>query len=352
MSRTDAHSRARSGFSLVELVLACALLAILLAAGRGAIGLAHKSARSRVVDLSVSLNSALNEMSSDVSCAVAVVQLTTTSIEITVPDRNADGADDFILYSWSGTPDAPLLRTINTGAPEVLVSALRSFSISSTQQAITVPVATGRVNERLVGGNATTSGLKTTTISASNFRAGSFVPSNLGTGATSWNLTRVRVMVRQSSPVVGSFAVQVQSTNAQAPSGVVLGEVSIAESDISSSYAWKEATFSGISNLSTVTPIAIVVKRQSPAIEPCDLQATSSGGALVAGNAYFSSSTSGASWSAVAAEDMIYGVYGVPNSPAATTPATGLRSIRVSAESTSGVSAHINVPVVNLPPMP
>ncbi|MGH7243448.1 MAG: prepilin-type N-terminal cleavage/methylation domain-containing protein [Phycisphaerales bacterium] len=341
----------RSAFSLVELVLACALLAILLAAGRGAIGLAQSAARSRTVDQSVSLSGSLNDLTGDIACATHVIGVTSTSIGVVVPDRNGDGEDETIEYSWSGTAGAPLLRVVNSGTPETIVSRLQSFSIVSSQQTITVPDVGTKNTERLVGGNSTSSGLKTTVITASNFRAGSFVPANLPATATSWNLTRVRVMVRQYSPVVGSFAVQVQTTNGQVPTGVVLGEVSIAESDLSTSFGWKDVAFTNISNLSKINPLAVIVKRLSPAIEPCELQATNSGGAMVAGNMYFSSSTSGASWTTVPAEDMIYAVYGIPNSPAPTTTGTGVSSVRITAESSSGVSMQVNIPLSNIPQM-
>lgn len=341
--------RTRSGFSLVELVLACALLAILLAAGRGAIGLANRAARSSALEGSMALGAALNDITADVGCATQILTSTATSIGVLVPDRNGDGEDESIEYSWSGTSGAPLLRSVNGSAAETIVPSVRTFTIDSTQQTITIPDTSAKVTERLVGGNSTTSSLRTSTISATNFRAASFIPANLGTGATSWNLTRVRVMVRQNAPIMGSFAVQVQTTNAQVPSGVILGEVTIAESDISSTFAWKDITFSSITNLSTVTPLAIVVKRLSPAIEPCDVQATGSGGAVVAGNAYFSSSNSGSSWTTVSGEDLIYGVYGTPNAPTPTTTATGLRSMRITAESAAGVALHINVPIANIP---
>lgn len=343
------HRRQRNGFSLVELVLACALLALLLAAGGGAVGLAKRAARSSVVDRSMSLSAALDDLTSDLGCSLQIQSLQPNSIDFFVPDRNGDGEEELIEYSWSGTSGAPLLRTINGGDPEILVSGMHSFSIASSQSSITVPAPAAKNSERLVGGNTTSSSLKTTTISATNFRAGSFIPANLPAGATSWKLTRVRVMVRQNSPVMGSFSIQVRSTNAQAPSGAALGEVAIAESDISASYAWKEAAFSGIDNLSPINPVAIVVTRLSPAIEPCDLQATSSGGAMVAGNAYFSSSNSGSSWTPVTGEDMIYAVYGIPNVPDATVTATGLSSIRVSAVPTAGAAVHIQIPAANIP---
>jgi len=333
----------------VELVLACAVLAILLAAGRGAIGLAHRAARSSSIDQSVSLCGSLNDLTNDIECAIQVFDVTSTSVGVVVPDRNGDGEDDSIKYSWSGNAGDPLLREFNSGTPEAVVESLQSFSIVSSQRTITVPDVAAKNTERLVGGNSTSSGLKTNTITASSFRAGSFVPANLPATATSWNLTRVRIMVRQCSTVLGSFAVQVQSTNAQAPSGTLLGEVSVAESDISASYAWKDIVFSNITNLSKTSPIAIVVKRLSPAIEPCELQGTNSGGAIVAGNAFFGSSTSGASWSAISGEDMIYAVYGIPNTPTPTTTGTGVSSVRITAESTSGVAMYVNIPLSNIP---
>ncbi|MFO0860268.1 MAG: prepilin-type N-terminal cleavage/methylation domain-containing protein [Phycisphaerales bacterium] len=341
----------RRSFTLLELVLACALLAILLTAGAGAVGLAKKAARSAAAERANELSAALEELSADADCSTGVARLTANSLVLIVPDRNGDGEDESIEYSWSGTRGAPLLRAINGGTAETLATSLQAFSITSSTTSITVSTPVAKATERLVGGNSTGSGLTNTIISASNSRAASFVPANLGATATSWTLTRVRLMARQSAPVLGSILVQIQTSNAQYPSGTVLAETTINEADLSVSFAWKDVNFSTLTNLSTVSPLAIVVKRVSPAIEPCDLRATTSGGAMVSGNAYFSSSNSGSSWSMISGEDLIYAVYGIPTSPAGTMTATGVSSIRISAESTAGVAMHLQVPLSNIPSM-
>lgn len=343
------HLAARRAFTLVELVLACALLAILLAAGRGAIFLASKSARSVPADQSVTLSAALNQVSADILGSTQIFELSQNSIGLVVPDRNGDGEDESIKYSWSGTAGAPLLRTQNSGNAEAIVASLQSFAVAAVERSITIPGQPTKNVERLVGGNSATSGLYGTSISSSNARAGSFVPANLPAGATSWSLTRVRVMVRQNSPVSGSFSVQVQRTNAQTPSGQVLASVNVAESELSSSFAWKEVKFSGLENLSTISPLAIVINRVGSAMVPCDLQITGSGGAQVAGNVHFSSSDGGTTWTSNAGNDMIYAVYGIPNTPTPSATGSGASTVRIRAESSPGVVVHINVAAPNVP---
>lgn len=351
MNRRTNHSRftAARAFTLVELVLACALLALLLTAGRGAILLASKSARSIPADQSVTLSTALNQVSADILSATQVYAISANSIGLIVPDRNGDGEDESIEYTWSGTAGAPLTRTQNSGNAEPIVASMQSFAISTVERTITVPGQPTKNTERLVGGNSTSSGLYGTSISSSNARAGSFVPANLPASATSWNLTRVRIMVRQNSPVAGAFSVQVQRTNGQVPSGQVLASVNVAESELSASFGWKEVTFSGIENLSTISPLSIVINRVGSAMVPCDLQITGSGGAQVAGNAHFSSSDGGSTWTNNAGNDMIYAVYGIPNTPTPSATGTGVSTVRIRAESSPGVVMHINVAAPNVP---
>ena len=332
----------------MEAVLACSLLAILLVAGRSAVVLAARATRGPALDDAMMLASAMSDLSSDALCSTQSPTVTANSITLVVPDRNGDGEDEQITYSWSGTPGAPLQRSVNGAAPSTLLTAIKSFTVATSSASISVPGTPTKSTERLVGGNSTSSGLYSTTISSTSSRAASFIPS-LPSTSTSWTLTRVRLMVRQSSTVSGSFNVQIQTTNAQSPTGVALATATIAEFDLSASFGWKDISFSGLTNLSTVAPLAVVVTRAGAAANPCDLQHTSSGGAQVAGNALYSSSNGGTSWSNVSGDDMIYAVYGIPDTPTAQVSTTGLKTLRISAETTSGAVQQISVPTLNTP---
>ncbi|MBX3390030.1 MAG: hypothetical protein KF691_11335 [Phycisphaeraceae bacterium] len=351
MTAAGLRPSSRPAFSLLELVLACAILAILLAAGRGAIGLAKNAARSPVVDRSILLSAALDDLTNDVSCSTRITRITANAIGVVVPDRNGDGADELIEYSWSGTAGAPLLRSLNGAAPETVVPSLQSLSIVSDQQTISVPGSPAKTVEVQVGGFYYNSGLKNTSIKNDTWRCGSFVPANLPTNATTWNLTRARLMLRTKNAIDSTLAVQVRTTNAQFPSGVVLDQCIVSESELSSSYAWKDVTFTKTTGLSVINPIAIVVSYVSGGSEACELLSSGSGSAMIESNSYFKSNDQGASWSLLGSEDMIYAVYGTPNVPTPTTTATGLTSIRVTAESTSGVPIQVNIPIVNIPQM-
>ncbi len=349
MNRPVFQGRSAHGFSLVELVLACAILAMLLVASRSAVYLAAKAGQSVPAQRTVELSSALSDLSADLACATSISSLSASSIGVVVPDRDGDGNADAITYSWSGVPGDPLVRTTNGGSGETLVGSMRAFSVAGACQTVTVAGVGVKNSERLLGGNSTTSGLKNNSIKNDNYRAGSFVPSNLPANATSWDLTRVSIMVRQKSSIDGTFAVQVQTTNAQAPSGRVLGQVVVAESSLASNYAWKDIVFTDISNLSVTNPLAVVVKHVS-GNEACELQSTGSGGAMIAGNACFKSTDQGASWSSMN-EELIFVVYGIPNVPAPTATASAVTSIQVLAESVPGIVMHINVPTSNVPQM-
>ncbi|MCY2929664.1 MAG: hypothetical protein NTV86_09265, partial [Planctomycetota bacterium] len=55
----------------------------------------------------------LQQITAEVALAKTVTERTATAITFTIPDRNADGQDETIRYSWTGTAGGALTRTYN-----------------------------------------------------------------------------------------------------------------------------------------------------------------------------------------------------------------------------------------------
>jgi len=124
------HQIQRSGFTLVELLLAVSVMTILLGGLASAVLLAShalpdpKNPMTAVTDGS----NVLEQISSEIYSAINVTQRTPTSITFTVHDRNVDGNPEIIRYRWSGIPGDPLKRKYNGFIETTVASAVFDFN--------------------------------------------------------------------------------------------------------------------------------------------------------------------------------------------------------------------------------
>jgi Tfp pilus assembly protein PilW len=129
-----AAAQRRRGFSLVELVLAGALMAVLLGAMASVLVVTTRAVPG-VTGSAPSISAAaaaVTQMAEELRTAASFSHRTGTAVAFTVPDRNGDGSADPVRYEWNGTPGAPLVRTGRGGVTTSLVPGVRSFSLSYT----------------------------------------------------------------------------------------------------------------------------------------------------------------------------------------------------------------------------
>ena len=124
----------RGGFSLVELVLAAALMAVLLGAMASVMVVTSRAvpgASGSAPSISAAA-SAVTQMAEELRTATAFTHRTGTAVAFTVPSRDADAAPDAVRYEWSGTPGGPLVRTGRGGVTTTIVPGVQSFSLAYT----------------------------------------------------------------------------------------------------------------------------------------------------------------------------------------------------------------------------
>ena len=105
----------RRAFTLAEVMISMVVVSIILGAIASVMRLATKqfaSASSGVSNVTKG-TALLQQIIAEVAVAKTVTERTATAITFTVPDRNADGQDETIRYSWAGTAGNPLIRTYN-----------------------------------------------------------------------------------------------------------------------------------------------------------------------------------------------------------------------------------------------
>jgi hypothetical protein len=121
----------RPGATLVELMLAIAAAAALLAGMASTMGVAVRASNPKNTPAAELLETAacLADIAADFQFATSITELTTAAVTITVPDRNADLAQETIRYAWAGAGQ-PLTRSYNGGGAAALVSPVQSWTLT------------------------------------------------------------------------------------------------------------------------------------------------------------------------------------------------------------------------------
>ncbi|NNM24500.1 MAG: prepilin-type N-terminal cleavage/methylation domain-containing protein [Phycisphaerales bacterium] len=139
-------SRARHGFTLIELILATGITTLLVGGLASAILLATRSIDTGVSPVADtrSANDTLDWIETDLAFATTA-ETSPHELALTVPDRNdADLLPETIVYRWSGIPGDPLLRRYNAD-PEVTIASavtdLEFFPPTRTTEPSQVPPA-------------------------------------------------------------------------------------------------------------------------------------------------------------------------------------------------------------------
>ena len=157
------RKRNQHGFSLVELVVAMGISAILVAS---LVSVVHLSTRSLALSTSPtaernSAMSALHHVQKDLRRALDFESVSATRVRFAVPDRDGDQLPEWITYEWVGSPDYELRKTVELstqgpGAPyEVVANGVLTFSFSflQEQQGTAASVAPERSDEMLLFAN-------------------------------------------------------------------------------------------------------------------------------------------------------------------------------------------------------
>jgi len=126
------RSRRHSGYTLIEMVLALAIMSTLLLGMSASIVIASRTVSDGldVVGLALQTSDVLGEVNSDLSMAEAFVDRSDSSVTFCVPDRDGDGQSDVVRYWWTGADDKRLMKQINDGPEIALAEDVRQFGLT------------------------------------------------------------------------------------------------------------------------------------------------------------------------------------------------------------------------------
>jgi type II secretory pathway pseudopilin PulG len=257
----DSATQRRRAHTLIELVIGSAVMAIvMLAIGstlnlmtRGATGVEKQSR------LTTDATVVMARLRREIASAVTIVSLSPAHIEFTHPDINGDGADDVIIYDWSGNGGS-LTRRVNSGSPVDLLGSANEFALTPhAEQRTFVSDTSDETNEQLLASHDSCTPPYSCTfegrlLSSSTWRGERFTPSY--SGAQSFSVTRVKLYL-QGVATSGNLYVSVRTGDA----GTVYQEVAVPLSSLSSAgYFWYDFAFSSVSGIPIGQSISVVAR--------------------------------------------------------------------------------------------
>lgn len=130
----------RGGYALLELIISAAaasvlmvgLASTLLISGHAFDGVGQTSDRLRAI-------AAQADLASDLSEATSIRARSAAAITFTVPDRDGDGLEEILSYSWDGVPGGEMLRSRNTDPPLSILSGVNDFQLTYLDRTLTAP---------------------------------------------------------------------------------------------------------------------------------------------------------------------------------------------------------------------
>ena len=124
--------RLRSGYTLMEMVVASATSAVLIGGMASSLYIASQSldVDQGSVGQKRQAQQVLAMISRDLQSAVGLTHLSSTSVTMTVPDRDGDAVPETIRYYWSGTPNESLFQEYNNGTAVAIAENVQAFSLA------------------------------------------------------------------------------------------------------------------------------------------------------------------------------------------------------------------------------
>ena len=255
-------------FTLLEMVMSMAVLAVILGAVGSAMLISSKIVprNGDAFDGALRARETARRIADELSMATQIVDATDKAIAFDVPDRDKDGVDERIEFSWSGTPGDPITMTMN-GSTSILEDDARKLELAylrETRSTESLGTAAESLTDELLASWSGTTNSQVLVRSTLTPSVG-VTPRSTG-GATHYRVTSVRLWLGQASAVDSTVGVQLKAPTATgAPGTTILASATIAESALPVSPGWVTIPFTGTTATPFDTATWIVLRRAAGA---------------------------------------------------------------------------------------
>ena len=324
----------RRAFTLVEMVVALAVVAVLLIGAQSAVMVAARAVPDAKAPNAMLVREAagLERMMGELAYAKTLVTASAARVVFTVADRTGDGADETIEYSWAGSKGAAVVRVMNGGTPESVVSSAEGLTFSYDCVDVADPTALVTGAETTLGSYAGL-GLGTTALTSSTLLGAVFTPA-MPANAVRFTVTRAAIKLRQNGAATGTTLVQVRTAWNDRPTTKIVDQAAVLESALSTSYASIAVVFAGNAAIAAGSPIALVVQCGANA-NSCDVQ-TATLAVSLSGYTCATSTDTGVSWSSSGLKQLIFTVYGTVTTLDPTATVTRCTNVRCALSGAGG----------------
>ncbi|GJQ30585.1 MAG: hypothetical protein HBSAPP03_24690 [Phycisphaerae bacterium] len=345
---------ARPGYSLVEMLLAISIMALVIVGAQTAVLFASRAVPAKKDQAAVVAAStdAMAMIADDLAVATAVLSVESHMIEFTVPDRTGDGVPDTIRVAWSGTPGDPLTWTVNGLDPIVLAPDIHALEFTTITEERIGPTTYTESAETVVASFTTatlTAARQIGKYSGDTYTRAQWFRPSLPPEAVGWSISRAQFTCRQGNNVDSVIKVQVRTQRNGEPTSRVLTERTVLETAMSATWRTMD-----VADLHCVglrpDEAACLVFSQSSGNDYVDLLVQRS---TTADAFHLWSINGGTSWTKPG-ESLVFTVWGhvrMPEPAATETIVRGIRyTVQVMNESTPAVAGRwtlFNTPVLH-----
>ncbi len=306
--------RARA-VTLAELLVSSAAGAVLLGGLTSAMVVATHALPESAGPDGAAVAGAVGGLTSELWCATAVPSATARTITFSVPDRDNDGADEWIEYSWSGTDGDPLERRYNGGGPVQVLAAVHEFQLRWDVTVVSheepgAPHVSAEVE--LASFNPFTNVAETPV--RNDLYVGQCFKPILPANALDWRITKVKFVARRDHDHPHILTVSLREAQSDGlPSATLIGSTSFSQTGLSTSHQWVERALPGLPSLSPAVRVCLTFSTADHAAARLRYQYDDvdlPGGAMVAGHP-----TWDVAYPDCALGFSIWGTYSTPGDP-------------------------------------
>ncbi len=353
-SNNPAVRGARRAFTLAEMAVALVVTAVVLLAAQSAVLLASKAVpdSDSAQVLRVRAADGMQRMLAELAVAKTLKEASERAVSFTVQDRDADGVDETITYSWSGIKGDAIIRTGIDGATEAAVPGVQGLSLAYDTSTAQDPTAFVTSAETTLASGSGLLGLGSQGVTFLACISQVFTPS-LPADAVSFTATRASVLLKANGTATGTSVVRLRTAWNNAPTTTTIDAASVLESSLSTlSFQAVLVTFPGAVPLAPGTPLALVV--QCAAGSPSCTVQTGTLALASSGQNMLTSADGGQTWSSAALQMMPYTLYGTVTTLDKSRTVTRCMNVRCSIAAGQLGAARVcgNARTLNEPVMP
>ncbi len=241
---------ARAGYTLMEMVVALGVSALLLGSLASAVVVAANAlpgAEGSATESVLETSGALDEVISDLERAVYAPERAATAATVVLPDSGSDGAPELLRYAWAGSGGDPVTRVENGGDAESVLGSADGFALGYDTVA-RIDTYAGATITNTAQVDARESASDPGTIALDKGKAFSLLISPaLPVGVGSWRATSVEVYARQQGLILvgvgGQTTLQIRGSSGGEPTGSILATVTRNEASLPLVAGWTEFEF-------------------------------------------------------------------------------------------------------------